>query len=216
MTRLEYNLDDIKDYAVEPGRHRARVTKIVQEKSKKGKPMLTWYWKIIAGSEKGSEVRSWTSMVPGALFNLKNHLEGFGHTGKVKTDTKKLVGKTAVLVIGITTSTNDDGDEREFSNVLKVLPDKKASLKNAVVEEEYDGDEAEDDEEYEDDEDEVEDDEDDEDDWEEDEEEDDDEEDEEPEPAPKRKKSKKPVPKKGKKKSRRQGRRLGEDDEPPF
>lgn len=183
MPTLTYNLDEIKTFFVEPGRYRARVTKVEQTLSSKGKPVLVWHWKIISGAEKGKEVRTWTSLMDNALTSLKNHLEALGYSGSVKVKTEKLVGKIAILVMAEGT----DNNGKEVVRATAILPDKGA--KAAPIEEEDDDedyDEDDDDEDYEEEED---DDEeyDDEEDEDEDEDEDDEyEEEEEPEPQPRR------------------------------
>lgn len=201
MPKLYYNLDDIKDFDIEPGRYKARLVKVESGVSKAKKPMLVWHWRIISKEEKGKETRSWTSLAPNAMGNLKMHLEAFGFSGEVKTHSKRLIGKKVILAMGLTISVNKAGVEREFSNVVAVLPYSK-SAKTGPSEDFEDEYEDEDEDEYEDeddDEDEYEDGDEDEDededdeDWEEDEDEEEDEEgeDEEPEPTPRKKKKKK-------------------------
>jgi hypothetical protein len=192
--KLKYNLDEIKDFAVAPGRHRARLVKVEQTLSQQGKPMLTWHWKIVSGPEKGSEIKSWTSLVENALSNLKNHLEAFGLSGQVNKDTSALIGKYVILVVGTRVGVNRSGDEQEFSNVMTVRPDGevvapkgKTSKKNRVVEE--DGEDEDEDDEEVDDEDDEDEDEDGEDEDDEDEDEDEDDEEEEPPVKVKTKKS---------------------------
>ena len=162
MTKLDYDLDDIQEYAVEPGKYRARLVKVEEGMSKAKKRMLIWHWKILsAGNTKDGEIRSWTSMQENALGNLKTHLEGLGFKGKIKTDTSRLIGRIAILIVAITTVTNDQGVDRDFSNIIDVRRAKKS--KQAPVEDEYEEEDEDDGEEdYE---------EDDEDDWEEEEEE---------------------------------------------
>lgn len=205
MTTLQYNLNEIKTFSIEPGKHRAKVTEIKQTLSKKGKPMLEWTWKIVGGPNKGQTIRSWTSLVENALGNLKNHLEALGFSGEVKLSTKKLVGRYAVLVIGPTVSTDDKGNDREFSNVIAVKPDgtptgidTKKKSKPIIDEDEDDNDEVDDDE--------VDDDEDLDDESETDDDEDDDEDEE-----PVVKKKVKPAP--AKKKLKKSRRPVAEDDD---
>lgn len=200
MPQLNYNLDDIKDYMVEPGRYRARITKIEQTLSKRSKrPMLVWHWKLLTGESKGSELRSWTSLQKNALQNLRDHLTALGYDGNVDLNTDKLVGRKAVLVVGVTTSVDDAGNQREFSSVMNVLPDAKTNLHGVVPS-------ADDDTEVIVDDDELYDDDPDDEDWDDDEEELDDEDwDDEPEPEPEPKRKKK-----------RKKRRLGDDEGLPF
>jgi len=164
--------------------------------------MLVWYWKLVSGEEKGKEIRSFTSLLDNALFTLKMHLEAFGLSGKVNIDTGKLIGRYALLVIGLREGKTRGGSDAEFSNVIEVLPDTKKKKKAKPVEEEEYEDEYEDEEEeYEDDEDEEEEyeDEEDEEEYEDEDEYEDEEEDEEPPPPPKKKK-RRPVAKTRRKK----------------
>lgn len=124
MARLKYNLDEISAYGVEPGRYRARVMKIEQTMSKSShKPMLVWTWKIIAGPEKGKEIRSYTSLAPDALANMKNHLEALGLKGKVNAETSSLLKKVAVIAVTVSPSTIPGREGQDFSSVANVFPD---------------------------------------------------------------------------------------------
>jgi len=207
MAQLKYNLDEISNITVEPGRYRARLTKCEQTLSTTKNPMLVWHWKIVSGDEKSKEIRSFTSLLDNALGTLKNHLEAFGFTGKVNLDTGKLIGRYATIVVALREGKTREGVDAEFSNVVAVLPDTRKKKKRKPVEEEYE-DEYEDEEEEEEDENEDEDeyeDEEDEDEYEDEEEEEyeDDEEEEEEPPPPKRRRpvaKKRPAKKKKKKK----------------
>lgn len=205
MARLKYNLDEITAVLCEPGRYRARLMKCEQTMSSKNNPMITWYWKLLAGEAKGKEIRSFTSLLDTALSGLKQHLEAFKFSGKVNVDTTKLIGRYVILVVS--TSANEDketGLTREFTSVAGVLPDKKKKARKAPVEEE---DEYEDDDYEDDDEDEDEYDEDEE--YEEDDEDEEDEEEyEEPEPRPR--------PKRAKKAKRLKKRKKKDDEGVPF
>lgn len=174
MVDLKYDLDEIQDFAVEPGKYRARLTKVEQTLSKAKKPMLVWNWKIISGSEKGTEMKSWTSLQKNALGALKAHLQAFGFEGKIKTKTSRLVGKRAILVVALRPGVNEAGEEREYSNIIALQPYDKSAPAEEIEEEDEDWDE------------EIEDEDEDED-WED---EDEDEIEEEEEPAPKKKRKK--------------------------
>jgi len=195
MVRLKYNLDEITSILAEPGRYRARLTKVEQTLSSKNNPMIVWHWKIVeSGEAKGKEIRSFTSLLDTALSGMKMHLEAFRFKGAVNVDTPKLIGRYAILVLSTTASEDKEtGLTREFTSVAGVLPDKKKKARKAKpVEDDYED-------EYED-----EDEEDDEEEYDEDEDEDEEyeEEEEEPEPRPrpktkrvkKRKKKKKDLP----------------------
>jgi len=189
MAKLVYNLDTIKDYNIEAGRYKAKLIKVEQTLSAKKLPMLVWTWKILSGEAKGSEIRSYTSLVETALGGLKSHLTAFNLKGKVNTDTSRLIGKIALIVVVVQPSTRPDSAGSLFSSVASVLS------ANTPV-----NDEDEDDEEYEeeDEEEDYDEDEEDEEDYDEDDEDedyDDDEDEEEEEESPKRK-AKKAVVKK--------------------
>ena len=211
MPKLNYDLDDIQEYAVEPGKYKARLQKVESALSKARKPMLIWHWKIMSGSEKGSEIRSWTSLQDNALGALKNHLEAFGLSGKVKTNTSRFIGKRVIIVVAVTSVEDDAGETREFSNVIAVKPGSKAArarlkankaLEEETDEEDYDEEEddaVEDEDEDEDDDEDWEDDDEDEEDYEEDDEEEEEEEEAEEEPAPRKKKKRKAKKRKARK-----------------
>jgi hypothetical protein len=185
--KLNYNLDDIKDFSLTPGKYLAKVVKVEQGLSAKKKPMLTWTWKLLSGPNKGSETKSWTSLVENALGNLKNHLVALNFHGVVRTNSAALIGRKAILILGETISADKDGNERTFVNVIGLKPIKKVEAEEEP-EEEDDSDDEDDDSadegEDEDEDDNVDDDDDDEDDDDEDE-----------EPASKSHKSSKPVKK---------------------
>ena len=138
MVKLQYNLDEIQDFNLEAGLYRAKLIKVEQTLSSKKKPMLIWYWKIVSGAEKGKEIRSYTSLVETALGNLKNHLMAFHLKGKVSTNTGKLIGKYAILVVAVTPSNQPGREGTMFSNVAAVNPDRGAG---ANLDEDEDEDE---------------------------------------------------------------------------
>ncbi len=124
MTQLKFNLDEISTVMVEPGRYRARLIKCEQTLSSTSKsPMLVWHWKIVSGKEKGKEIRSFTSLLPTALGQLKTHLEAFGFRGKVNIDTQSLIGRYVTLVVGVRSGVDRNGVDREFSNVIGLFED---------------------------------------------------------------------------------------------
>jgi hypothetical protein len=129
MAKLSYNLDEIADFNIDQGRYRARLAKVEQTLSSKKKPMLVWYWKIVSGSGKGKEIRSYTSLVEGALGNLKTHLMAFGLHGRVKSDTARLVGKYAIIIVTVGPSNKPGKEDQMFSSVSSVLADKKSNLR---------------------------------------------------------------------------------------
>ncbi len=149
--KLSYNLDAIKDFNVSSGKQRAKLLKVEQSMSSRNKPMLVWTWRLVTGPDKGKEIRSYTSLVKNALGNMKNHLMAFKLHGKVSTDTHRLIGKYAILVISQKPSTQEGKEGTTFSAVNSILPDKP----NFKGEEEFE-DEDEEEEEYEDEEDEEE------------------------------------------------------------
>lgn len=189
MAKLKYNLDDIQDFAIDAGKHRARLKKVEQTLSKKKKPMLVWHWKIVSGPEKNKEMRSWTSLEPTALGNLKNHLMAFGLRGKVNSDTSKFIGKYVILVVTVAPSTQAGKEDQLYSSVSSVLPDKASRRDADEDDEDTEDDDAveDDDEDLDDEEDEDQDEEEESEDEDEDEDEEADEDEEEEEPAPRRK-----------------------------
>ncbi len=187
MTRLKYNLDKITSFTVAPGKYRAKLVKVEQTLSSKKKPMLVWYWKIMSGSEKGKEVRSWTSLQENALGGLKQHLEAFRLKGQIDRDTSSLVGKYVVLIVGTRIGLDANGQEREMNSITSFIPDGDSNDEDEEeMEEDADTEEEEDEDEDEEDSEEEDEDEEDEEDDDEDEDEDDEEEE---EPEPRRRKS---------------------------
>jgi hypothetical protein len=127
MPKLQYNLDEIKSFQIKPGTYRLKLTKVEQGVSNNKKPQYVWSWKVVSGSEKGKTLRSFTSLQENALSNLKAHLEAFGLSGKVKTSTEKLVGRTIIAVIGDRISINPRTKvEQVYPNILSMRPDPKA------------------------------------------------------------------------------------------
>lgn len=192
MPRLQYNLNEIESREEIPaGRYKAKLKACKKKKSRSGKPMLEWQWKLTSGSAKNQTVMSWTSLQENALFSLKEHLEALGLKGQVDKSTDQLVGKIAVVVVGHLPT--EDEESLGFPVVNKVMP-KNTPLNPKTIDE--DDDDLDEDDEFEDEEDEdeeeLEDEEEDEDEEEydeDDEEEDEEDEDEEEEPAPKRRRS---------------------------
>lgn len=139
--KLQYDLDKITGMSVPAGRYRCRLVKVEQTLSKQKKPMLIWHWKVADGEFRGRELLSFTSLLSNALQGLKEHLEAFKLSGKVKTDTTKLIGKYAILIIVPREQTTDAGVTLTVSSVGGLLPDKKGR----AVEEDDEGDEYEED-----------------------------------------------------------------------
>lgn len=122
MAKLTYNLDEISTAAVLPGKYKARLVKCEQTLSSQKNPMLVWTWKILDGTEKDKEIRSFTSLLPNALSGLKAHLEAFGLTGEVDLDTALLIGRNVVIVVIAREGETREGIPATFSNVGAVLP----------------------------------------------------------------------------------------------
>jgi len=128
--KIHVNMGNIPDFvAMEPGKHRARLVSCEEEESSKGNPMYTWSWEGIEGDNEGLTIKSYTSLLDNALGGLKRHLLAFGfdedYEGDV--DTRKLVGKTALLIVTMRKFRDKDtGEEREGSSVKSVLPDTKS------------------------------------------------------------------------------------------
>lgn len=140
MVKLSYNLDEIKEFGYEPGRARAKLQSVKKQKSRSGKPMLVFEWKILTGENKGNKISSYCSLQENALSNLKQHLEAMGLKGKVNKSSDDLIGRQVVLVISEQNSS--DGSDRSFVGVSRVLP------KNAPLTSREDDDEDEDDDDF--------------------------------------------------------------------
>lgn len=128
--KLHVNMGDIPDFvAMEPGKHRARLVSCEEEESSKGNAMYTWTWEGIEGDNEGLSIKSYTSLLENAMGNLKRHLLAFGYDEDYEgdVDTRKLIGKTALLIVVMRKFRDrDTGEEREGSSVKSVLPDTKA------------------------------------------------------------------------------------------
>jgi hypothetical protein len=61
--------------------------------------MLVWTWKVLTGPDRGTNVKSYTSLEPHALRSLKQHLLAFGFAGEVDIDTATLIGVKVRLLI---------------------------------------------------------------------------------------------------------------------
>lgn len=130
--RIRLNLDEIPDFIpVDPGRHKAKLTGCEKEVSSAGNDMLVWDWEIKGGDSNGRTIRSYTSLLEDALSGLKMHLKALGYgEGEVDVDTKKLIGKMAVLVVTARKYRDrETGEEKIGSSVSSVLPDTGKALK---------------------------------------------------------------------------------------
>lgn len=209
MPRLRYNLDEISNVMVEPGKYKAKLMKCEQTLSKASQnPMLVFTWQILDKPYQGKEMKSYASLLENALGNLKNHLEGLGLKGKVDTDTAKLLGRTAYIIVSLRERTGEHGETLTSANITNILALSSSKSSKAAIEEDEDEEEEDVEEEEEDEEEEPapkakakrkaapppEDDEDEEEDEEDDEDDADDEDDgDEDEPAPKARRQAKPV-----------------------
>lgn len=135
MARIRVNLDEIPDFvSMSPGKTRSKLIEVENDVSQKGNDMLVWKWEGIEGENEGRTINSYTSLLDDALGGLKTHLKAFGYNeGEVDVDTRKLHGKTALLIIAMRKYRDrDTGEEREGASVSNVLPDsKKASAGEA-------------------------------------------------------------------------------------
>jgi hypothetical protein len=127
--KVRMDMDQVPDFqGVEPGRHRAKLIETLDAVSNAGNDMITWKWEVIEGPEQGKTAMSYTSLLEDALSGLKTHLKAFGYTGVVDTDTTKLHGKTAIIIVTKRKVRNKDtGEEEERSSISNVLPDTTAS-----------------------------------------------------------------------------------------
>ena len=132
MARIKVNLDEIPDFvSMTPGKTRAKLTGVEQDVSSKGNDMLVWSWEGIEGENEGRTINSYASLLDDALGGLKTHLKAFGYDGEVDVDTKKLHGRTALLIITMRKYRDrDTGEEKEGSSVANVLPDGKGKVSN--------------------------------------------------------------------------------------
>jgi hypothetical protein len=128
--RIKADLDDIGDVRrmIEPGTYNAKLTNVEEAESSNGNPMLVWDWRITTKGEfEGEDVRSWTSMQSHALFAFKQHLLALDPklSGSIDINPEDFIGRTVVLKIGIRKYKNNDGEERESNNVVKITASKK-------------------------------------------------------------------------------------------
>lgn len=125
--RIRVNMDEIPDFvSMEPGKARSKLLEVTEEVSAAGNDMFVWKWEGVEGENEGRTINSYTSLLDDALGNLKTHLKAFGYSGEVDVDTRKLYGKTALLVvISRKYRDRDSGEEREGASVANVLPDSK-------------------------------------------------------------------------------------------
>jgi hypothetical protein len=136
MPRIKVNLADVGERGgnVEPGKWESELTDIEETKSSKDNDMLVWSWEIKEGPSEGEIIKSWTSLLENALFNLKEHLVAFGADPEAEVDIEgdKLMGRRATLVVGTRKfKDRDSGEDRETSSVIKVLPLSKSKSKSA-------------------------------------------------------------------------------------
>ena len=128
--KLRVNLGEVPDFVpMDPGKHRCKLTACEEEESSKGNPMYTWSWEGIEADNEGSTIKSYTSLLENAQGGLKRHLIAFGYDEDYdgEVDTRKLIGKTALLiVVSRKYRDRDTGEEKEGSSVKSVLPDTKA------------------------------------------------------------------------------------------
>lgn len=111
MANLKIDLTGVDTIeTVEAGKYVAKVVDVEETESKQGNPMLAWSWEIQDKEYEGVILKSFTSLMPNALFGLKGHLVALGMnaTGKLSFDTKKLHGKKAILTV----SKNDEDRNR--------------------------------------------------------------------------------------------------------
>jgi hypothetical protein len=124
--RLNLNLNDIKDgfELIPAGKYRAKVAAVEEKDSSSGNPMLVWTWKIMEGDAKDKEIKSFTSLQEQALFGLKQHLTAFGASGQLTDfDPCRLVGRVALLTIGVAKATNKNtGEPMEVNRINLISP----------------------------------------------------------------------------------------------
>lgn len=115
---LNIDLTNVKVIeVVESGVYRAKLIDVEETESSAGNPMLAWTWEILGKENAGAEVKSFTSLLPNALFGLKGHLSALGvQSGKVKMNTDKLLGRKATLTI---VKIDDGGEKNRVNKVAK-------------------------------------------------------------------------------------------------
>jgi len=130
---LNVDLSDVQLIEiVETGIYRAKLIDVEETESSAGNPMLTWTWEILDKENAGVQLKSFTSLLPNALFGLKGHLAGLGVTsGKVKLNTDRLIGRKATLTVR---KIEDDGQEKnrvdKVTKYTKSTPSEKAKKTN--------------------------------------------------------------------------------------
>lgn len=103
MARIKVDMTNVQDgfVTVPEGDYICKVSKITLETSEKGSKYLKWEFVIGIGEYKGQKIWHNTSLLPQALFNLRNTIQALG-IDVPKTvqsiDTDKYIGK----IVGIT------------------------------------------------------------------------------------------------------------------
>ena len=113
--KFKINLEELSEgYLIPAAKYVARLVEVIEEPSKKGFPMFTWTWNITVGSEKGREIKTWTSLQDHALFGLAGHLKAFGLSGDIEFDTDEVaqfVGRELRLTVVNRPYTNPETNE---------------------------------------------------------------------------------------------------------
>jgi len=106
------------------GKHRAKLANVEErESNSSGHPTLYWEWEGADEASQGGTIRSFSSLQDHALGSLKMHCEAFGLHGSVVLDTDELIGKHAMLVVGMRKRRDNSLDEEERLSVISVQPD---------------------------------------------------------------------------------------------
>lgn len=141
MVRIKINLDEIPDSFVvlDAGKYDAKLVECEQKESSTGNPMLVWTWRV-QGTDRKTDLKSFTSLQPHALFGLKEHLQALGvKDGMANLDTDRLIGKKVHLMVSKTTTTsNKTGEEMEVNRVTRVSAAKPVGQRAIVSEIESD------------------------------------------------------------------------------
>ena len=90
---------------VPEGEYIVEVTSFEEKESSNGNPGLSWKWKVVEGDYKGATIWDNTSLLPQALWRLKNLLDclGIDTSGEVNLVAKEILGKRALVEISIET-----------------------------------------------------------------------------------------------------------------
>ena len=113
------NVGDGPGTMVPDGDYICKVTKITVEQGDKGK-YFKWEFTVGMGEQKGKKIYDNTSLLPQALFNLRNTIIACGidvPKSAFAVDTDKYIGK----IIGITTGTREytkDGKKKQATDVI--------------------------------------------------------------------------------------------------